>query len=441
VAGADLSPELVLSLGRGLVRYLKESGRPHPEVAVGRDSRLSGDLIESALEAGILAEGGRVHRLGILPTAGVAFTTSRLGLDAGAMISASHNPIADNGVKFFSDQGVKLSDEAEAEIEAAMGKRTVEPFTGTAVGRRGADIGADPYIRHLMGLPFPTYRGRVLVDAAFGAAAPLLPEVLRGAAQVIEVRNGVPDGERINVGCGSTHLEGLQEEIRASADGTVALALDGDADRMLAVDEDGGAVTGDHLVALLAPYFKLKGWMDVEGVALSVLSNLGLREALSEEGIGVVETPVGDRYLIEAMLEKNLALGAEPSGHLVARPWGTTGDGLLTARLVLGALADTGTALRDLTRRLVTYPQLQDAVPVPPKLRSGVASHPIVAERVDMWQRRMDGRGRLLVRPSGTEGLVRVMVETADLAFCREVLDDVLGFIKKAREEVRRGIP
>lgn len=443
LANADLSPELIFALGRGVIRWLMAQGVARPEVAVGRDSRLSGDLIEAALTAGMLSEGARVRRLGVLPTAGVAFTTRTLGLDAGAMISASHNPIGDNGVKFFSRDGVKLSDGEEAAIEAEMAHPAGERPVGVDVGRLGPDIGNGPYLEFLKGIRFRTYPGRVLVDAAFGSAAAVLPGALDGAAEALEVRNGEVDGARINVRSGSTHLEALTEEIRRRADGTVGLAFDGDADRVLGVDEDGRAVSGDHIVLLLAPWFRSKGWLKVPRVALSVLSNLALSEALGKEGIGVSETPVGDRYLIEAMRSEDLALGAEPSGHVVAWPFNTTGDGLVTARLILAALAETATSLRELVARFIPYPQLQDAVRVPAQDRKAVAEHALVAERVAVWHDAMGEGGRLLVRPSGTEGLVRVMVETADLAFCRRILDDVLDAVRRAREEVtaQRGDP
>lgn len=436
VANRELTPELALALGRALVRTLRAGGPGRPRIAVGRDSRLSGDLLEAALLAGILSEGADVIRLGIIPTPGVAFTARAGGMDAGVMISASHNPVGDNGVKFFNREGFKLSDEAEAAVEAHMGLPALDPPVGEGVGQILGGDAARLYVDFLRSMPVVPYRGRVLVDAAFGAAAALLPVALEGAAPGLWVMNGEPDGRRINVRSGSTHLAGLKEAVRQTGGGAIGLAYDGDADRMLAVDEGGEEVSGDHLVGMMAPWFREKGWLDEPKVALTVLSNLGLRESLERQGIGVVETPVGDRYLVEAMLKEGLSLGAEPSGHIVARPFNTTGDGLLTSLLLLGYLAEKGLPLREAKATFVPYPQIQESLAVSGDEKAVLVGRPEVQSCLGHWREVMDGRGRLVVRPSGTEPLVRVMVEAPDLAFCREVLEDVVRCLTLAREEV-----
>lgn len=403
-------------------------------VAVGRDTRLSGDLLESALSAGILSEGADVHLLGIIPTPGVAYVARQGEFAAGAMISASHNPVEDNGIKFFTHAGFKLADEDEAELEAAMDAPNPDPPVREAVGRFvGGTSGRQIYLDLLRSVTGQPLAHPVIADAAHGSAAALLPDALASASRELTVIHGAVDGSRINVRCGSTHLQDLKDAVRQRGEGAVGVAFDGDADRMLAVDEDGETVDGDHLMGILAPWFLKKGWLRTPRVALTVLSNIGLRESLQKEGLSVRETSVGDRYLVEAMRAEGLSLGAEPSGHLVALPFNTTGDGILTALLLLAHLEETGLALKDAKRTFTPYPLLQENVRVEKK--ASVIGHPLLQECVGRWEVEMAGRGRLLVRPSGTEPLVRIMVEAPDLAFCHEVLDDVM----KCVEAVSRG--
>lgn len=437
IANTELTPELVFGIGRAFVATLQGDAPSRPRVAVGKDTRLSSDLLEAALLAGLMSAGADAVPLGVIPTPGVAHLTRTGAFDAGAMISASHNPIADNGVKFFTADGFKLSDRAEAAIEDAMAKGAAPRPAGPGVGRSLTGGGTAPYVAHLASLSTRAFSGRLIVDAAFGAATAILPAVFRNVAADLIVQHGEGDGMRINVDCGSTHLEPLQEAVRHEHGRAVGIAFDGDADRMLAVDENGEAVSGDVIIAMLALWFKEKGWLTRPRVALTVLSNLALTEYLHTFGIEVSETPVGDRHLIEAMLDEDLMLGGEPSGHIVARPFNTTGDGCVTALLLLEYLAERGLSLCEARRTFTPYPQLQDSIAVAVGDKEWLPDAPRVRETVARWRSRMGDRGRLLVRPSGTEPLVRVMVEAGDLAFCEEVLEDVLRSLAAAREEVR----
>ena len=406
VANQDLTPELALSLGRAAARVL--GGGERARILVGRDTRLSGPMLESALAAGLMSAGAEVILAGVLPTAGVAYLTKGHGFSAGVMISASHNPVADNGIKFFAADGHKLPDAVEDAVEEEMRCARPDPV-GEGVGTRLSDAALrEEYLAHLTELVGTPYGGGVVLDAAHGAATAVLPFAFSPAARRVAVLCAEPDGKRINVGCGSTSPDYLRTHFRAFG-GTVGLAFDGDADRLIAVDEEGEVCDGDVILALLATWLKTRGELLPAAVALTVMSNGGVRDFLAGEGIRCVETRVGDRYVIEAMRGQNILLGGEQSGHIIYRPASTTGDGLATGLLLLSALAETGVRLADFRRRIPHYPQRLKSVRVAD--REAALGSPRYAETLAAAEAGLAGVGRVLVRPSGTEPVVRVMVE------------------------------
>jgi phosphoglucosamine mutase len=421
VANLDLSPEAVLALGRATARVLE------PErILIGRDTRLSGPLLQAAFSAGLSAEGVEVTDLGVMPTPGVAHLSAIRSVPA-AVISASHNPFTDNGIKLFQSGGRKLGAGLEARIEAELDRLSqLSPASGNpagrslaagevrAVGPLRADQGAAAeYQDHLVGC----LEGRrlaplqVVVDCSHGAATCFAPPVLRRlGAHVVPICDR-PDGTNINAGCGSTDLRPLRDSVvEHRAD--LGLAFDGDADRVLAVDETGADVDGDQLLGLLAFDLAERGLLPGRAVVLTVMSNLGLRQALARRGLAAVETPVGDRHVLDALEHQGLGLGGEQSGHLIVRRLATTGDGLLTGLLVMDVLVRTGRSLARAVGEVMTrFPQelRSVAVPDPGRLEGARAVWDEVAE----VQAALGEKGRVLVRPSGTEPVVRVMVEAA----------------------------
>lgn len=406
VANQDLTPDLALSLGRAAARILGGGGEAR--IVVGRDTRLSGPMLESALAAGLMSAGAEVVLAGVLPTAGVAYLTERHAFSAGVMISASHNPVADNGIKFFAADGHKLPDALEDRIEAEMQVQREGPV-GEGVGHVLVDRSLrEEYLTHLTELVRRPYSGGVVLDAAHGAATAVLPLAFSPAARRVAVLSAEADGARINVDCGSTAPAFLKEHCQALG-GTVGFAFDGDADRLVAVDEDGEVCDGDVILALLATWLKARGELEPKAVALTVMSNGGVRDYLQGEGIRSVVTRVGDRYVIEAMRQENILLGGEQSGHLIYRQASTTGDGLATGILVLSALEETGVRLSDFRRRIPHYPQRLRSVRVSDRGRALASAR--YTDALAAAQAELDGIGRILVRPSGTEPVVRVMVE------------------------------
>jgi len=406
VANVELTPELALALGRAGPRVLGGE-----RWLIGADTRASGPMLVAALSAGLAAAGADVVDLGVAPTPAVAFHAAHDGVPA-AVVSASHNPHTDNGIKLLAAGGRKLSDHVEDAISAAMAAMPSAGGAGPAAGRieRHPDP-LGPYIDHVVGaLEGRTLGGmRVVVDCANGAAHLTAPEVLRRLGATVTVLNAVPDGTNINDGCGSTHPEVLQKVVvEAGAD--AGLALDGDADRVVAVDHEGRLVDGDRIIALCAADLLRRGVLRNGAVAVTVMSNLGLRRALAGLGIGVVETAVGDRYVLEALEAGDLSLGGEQSGHVVFRDLATTGDGVLTGVVLLDAVRRAGRSLAELAAEIMTrFPQVLRNVRVAD--REGLAGSRAVWDEVAAVEAELGAEGRVLLRPSGTEPLVRVMVE------------------------------
>ena len=415
LANADLTPELALALGRAAVGVLlaEGSGAPaRPAVLVGRDPRASGTLLESALVAGILSAGGDVLAAGVVPTPAVAFLTRHFGAAAGAVISASHNAMPDNGIKFFGPEGFKLPDAVEDHIEAALGTQDhgAPRPTGAGVGvlRPAADDAVEAYLAHLLE-GIPDLDGlEVVVDCANGSAAEIAPEAYRRAGAKITAVAAAPDGHNINDGVGSTHPEHVQAALARSG-ARVGLAHDGDADRLLAVDEHGTLVDGDVILAICALDARDRGELPTNTVVTTVMTNLGFRQAMDHHGIAVTQTAVGDRYVLEAMRAGGHTLGGEQSGHLIFLDRATTGDGLLTGLRLLSVVARTGRPLSELATVMRRLPQVLVNVRVAD--RHALEGATAVWKAVEQEQVRMGDTGRVLVRPSGTEALVRVMVE------------------------------
>ncbi|HLN18132.1 MAG TPA: phosphoglucosamine mutase [Acidimicrobiales bacterium] len=412
VAGADLTAELALAFGRSVARVL-----PSDFYLAGRDTRRSGPMLQAAVSAGLAAEGADVADVGVVPTPALAYLADQSGAPA-VMVSASHNPFADNGLKVFGDRGQKLAEEVErrieAELEALLGQPGQPARTGAGVGRLfGLTSPVDDYRRHLVA----SLDGRqldgleVVFDGANGAASELGPAVLAEAGADVTSLNCSPDGTNINDGCGSTKPEALASAVVA-AGADLGLAVDGDADRLVAVDHTGAVADGDVLLALFAIDLAKRDELTNETVVVTVMTNLGFRLAMAERGIAVVETPVGDRHVLAALDQEGLALGGEQSGHIVFRRRATTGDGLLTGLLLADLVARHGRPLADLTAGLVErVPQVLVNVAVADPGRLAGAS--VVWEAVGRVEAELGGRGRVVLRPSGTEPLVRVMVEAA----------------------------
>ncbi|HVM52014.1 MAG TPA: phosphoglucosamine mutase [Acidimicrobiales bacterium] len=411
VANVDLTPELVLALGRAAARVLRGE-----RFVIGRDTRRSSPMLEAALTAGLTSEGAHVDLLGVVPTPAVAWLAATEEVPA-AMVSASHNPYADNGVKLFAAGGLKLSDEVEEELEAELdrllhGAVSTSGEVGTVRTRPDA---TEAYEAFLVGTAGRLDGLRVVLDCANGAASVVGPDVLRRAGATVEVLFAEPDGVNINEGCGATNTDAVQRRV-VDLGFDLGLALDGDADRVLAVDHRGRLVDGDHLIAICAGDLAGRGLLRDDRVVVTVMTNLGFRLAMAERGIEVVETAVGDRNVLAALDEQHLSLGGEQSGHVIFRDLATTGDGVLTGLQLLDAVVRSGRPLADLADEAMTsLPQVLENVRVPGKAREVVEA---VAADVAAVEAELGADGRVLLRPSGTEPLVRVMVEapTADAA-------------------------
>ena len=435
VANSELGVELVLALGRAAARVL-----PAECFVVGRDTRRSGPLLQAALSAGLASEGADVVDLGVLPTPGVAWVAAERGLPA-AVVSASHNLFVDNGVKLFASGGLKLPDAVEEaveeELEGALAGRTLRsrPPTGKAVGSLRSDPEAPQrYVDFLASLvPAGSLQGmHVVIDCANGAASAVAPAVLRKLGADVDAIADAPDGVNINDGCGSTHPERVAEAVRA-AGAHLGLALDGDADRLVAVDHNGALVSGDELLVLFALDLARRGELPGNAVVVTVMSNLGLHLAMAEQGIAVRETPVGDRYVLEALEAEGLALGGEQSGHIVFRHRSTTGDGSLTAVLLLDLLRRADRPLAELASQSMTrLPQVLCNVTVDdPK---GAVGSPLVQRELEAVRAELGDRGRVVLRASGTEPVVRVMVEAADESTATAAADRLVEAVRSEAE-------
>ncbi|MGB8940884.1 MAG: phosphoglucosamine mutase [Streptomyces sp.] len=438
VANADLTAELALGLSVAAAHVLGEVGTfegHRPVAVVGRDPRASGEFLEAAVVAGLASAGVDVQLVGVLPTPAVAHLTGALGADLGVMLSASHNAMPDNGIKFFARGGHKLADELEDRIESVYEEhRTGAPWqrpTGAGVGRVTMyDQGLDQYVAHLLGvLPNRLDGLKIVLDEAHGAAARVSPEAFaRAGAEIITI-GAKPDGLNINDGCGSTHL-GLLKAAVVEYGADFGVAHDGDADRCLAVDHTGAEVDGDQILAVLALAMREHGTLRSDTVVATVMSNLGFKIAMEREGLAFVQTAVGDRYVLESMKEHGFALGGEQSGHVIILDHATTGDGTLTGLLLAARVAETGRSLAELAGVMERLPQV--LINVPDVDKSRVSTSAELTAAVAEAERELGETGRVLLRSSGTEPLVRVMVEAADIEQARSVAGRLADVVKSA---------
>jgi phosphoglucosamine mutase len=417
VAGGFLTPELATALGRAATRV---AAMDAPQVLIVRDTRESGEMLEAALAAGVAAAGGHALLGGVLPTPGAALLVRRYGFQLAAVVSASHNPYRDNGIKFFGPDGTKLDDEREAAIELLLDERAAGPM-GRVRELHGA---AGDYVRELEAR-FADLRLdglRVLLDCANGATHRVAPEIFRRLGAEVDAVAVEPDGRNINAGCGSTHVERLAERLD---DHDVGFAFDGDGDRVLAVDRHGAVVDGDELMALAALHLRAGDRLPGDGVAVTVMTNYGFHRSMSEHGVQVAVTPVGDRYVLAELLQRGWGLGGEQSGHIIDTAFVPAGDGTASALLVLEALGGRDLAERDAMEKLP-----QRLVNVRVADRNALEGADEVWAAVEEESARLKGRGRVLVRPSGTEPLVRVMVEAPREDECQEIVDRLANIVE-----------
>jgi phosphoglucosamine mutase len=420
VANVDLRPTLAYALGRATVRRLVPAGGA---IVVGQDTRRSGDMLAAALVAGATSMGADVYRAGVLPTPALAFLAGSGRFAAGVMVSASHNPAQDNGLKVLDQRGLKLDDAVEDELEALVWRS--DELTGPANEGLGREIVAhdllEAYRTHRLGLARSIGSSlRVVLDCANGSASAVAPGILAASGATVETMFDTPDGININAGCGATDPAALAARVRASG-ADVGFALDGDADRCVAVDERGQVVDGDRLIGLLALDRLERGQLAADTVVVSVLSNGGLADAVTTAGGRVVRTPVGDKYILEAMLVSGAGLGGEKSGHVIIAEHTSSGDGIVTALETLAILARRGGRLSELADQVSLYPQEQRTVPVRHKEQWEADAR--LADAVRAAETELAGRGRVLVRPSGTEAALRVMIEGRDAVRIAELAD------------------
>ena len=418
-AGTFLTAELATALGRATTASLEAE---RPQVLIVRDTRESGPMLEAALAAGIAAAGGDALLAGVLPTPAAAILVKRLGLDLAAVVSASHNPFADNGIKFFDNRGLKLPDEVEARIEQLIDEAPAAEQPGRVTELNG---GLEDYLRALQSaFPLDLSGRRVVLDCANGATHRAAPAIFERLGAEVETLGAEPDGRNINAGCGSTHIEPLAERVAAS-EAEIGFAFDGDGDRMLAVDSSGRVHDGDELIALAARGMKQRGELD-GGVVVTVMSNFGFHRAMEEAGIEVAVTQVGDRYVIEEMRRRGWKLGGEQSGHLIASDVATTGDGIAAALMTMRELG--GARLEDAVP-MEKLPQVLVNVKVAD--REAIQGAAAVWEAVEREGAALGGRGRVLLRPSGTEPLVRVMVEAPGAEEADAVAERLAGIVRQ----------
>ena len=425
VAGVDLTAELAFNLSTAAASVLADLGEfagHRPTAIVGQDSRASGQYLEEAICRGLSSAGIDVYRVGILPTPAISFLVKDRGADLGVMISASHNPASDNGIKFFDRSGSKLADQIEAKIESVLGK--------TVVGTNGAgkvieDLDAkESYIQSLLKSLDGNLSGlKVVIDCANGAASFVAPDVLKRAGAEVIAISASPNGLNINDNCGSTHLENLIEAVKSQG-ADIGIAHDGDADRVLAIDEKGSVIDGDFILGILAQDMQLP----TKTVVGTVMTNLGLIKALEEKGIKFIATAVGDRYVLEEMLAGGHLLGGEQSGHIIMSKYANTGDGLLTALQLISKLKKSGKSASELASFMKRYPQV--LINVSGVAKEKLASNQVIAKAVGDVQQRLEDKGRVLLRASGTEALIRVMIEAQDLSLAQELASELATLVK-----------
>ena len=433
VANSELTCELAMKIGRAAAMVLSDEQRSRPRVLIGMDTRISSDMLESAIAAGLCSVGADVLLLGVLPTPAVAFLVQKYGYDAGIMISASHNPCEYNGIKIFKSDGYKLPDEIEEKIESIILDGTIVPDVkiGGEVGRiRHSDMPKFDYIEHLLETVDADFSGmRIALDCANGSASFTAPELFTDLGVDFEVLSAVPNGININRGCGSTHMEQLQRFVKANHF-DAGFAFDGDADRLLAVDENGKIVDGDKIVAIAAASLKKRGMLKNNTAVVTVMSNLGFHEFCKRNGINVEVTTVGDRYVLENMRKNDYCIGGEQSGHVIFHDFATTGDGQLTAIQLLQILKLTGKKLSELAGEIEIFPQTMVNVRVSQIGKVRYAKDAEIKKAIASAENELGDQGRVLVRVSGTEPLIRVMVEGKNEEMIQRLADEIATVVR-----------
>ena len=431
-ANVELTPELAFKLGRFGGYVLSQHATEAPKVLVGRDTRISGEMLEAALIAGLLSVGIHVYKLGVLATPAVAYLVKTEGASAGVMISASHNPALDNGIKFFGGDGFKLDDDKEAEIEALLDAsedtlpRPSAEGLGTVVDY---PEGLRKYEAYLVSTGTPLEGMKVALDTANGAASTSARQIFADLGAQITVIGETPDGLNINLNVGSTHPEALQELVKESQS-AIGLAFDGDSDRLIAVDENGEIVDGDKIMYIIGKYLSEKGQLAQNTIVTTVMSNLGFHKALDREGINKAVTAVGDRYVVEEMRKSGYNLGGEQSGHVILMDYNTTGDGQLSAVQLTKIMQETGKSLSQLASEVTIYPQKLVNIRVENTMKDKAMEVPAIKAIIDKMEEEMAGNGRILVRPSGTEPLLRVMAEAPTTEEVDYYVDTIAEVVK-----------
>lgn len=432
-ANVDLTPMLAYELGNKGAFILKNihGNGNRAKIVVGRDTRLSGEMLEAAITAGICAAGVDVVSFGVIPTAAVAYLAKQMGAVAGVVISASHNPAYDNGIKFFGGNGYKLPDEVENEIEdLILNKKSVPLATDKEIGTVTYDLDAPyRYSKYLAeSLDSDLNDMKIVLDCANGASSYIAEGVFRAMGADVTAIHNKPDGWNINDGCGSTHTESLREAVKKYK-AAVGLAFDGDADRLLVVDENGEPVSGDQIMVICAKYMKEHNMLKNNKLVVTVMSNLGLKIAMEECGVEVLQTKVGDRYVIEKMREVGGVIGGEQSGHIIFSEINTTGDGLTTALFLMHILEKTGKSVSELAKAMNVLPQVMNNVRVATK--EGWAENTAIKEVIAHGEAKLANKGRVLVRPSGTEPLLRIMAEGTDYGVLEEIVAEISAVVAK----------
>ena len=431
IANVDLTAELAVDLAIAAAHVLGEIGAfagHRPKAIVGQDSRASGDFLESAIVAGLTSAGVDVYRVGVLPTPAIAYLVKESNADLGVMISASHNPMPDNGIKFFAKGGDKLADIVEAQIESRLGEPWDRPV-GLNVGRIVQDESAkERYIKYLLSTITENLNGlKVVVDCANGAASYVAPDVYEKAGAKVTAISAAPTGWNINENCGSTHLDGLIAQVKATG-ADIGIAHDGDADRCILIAANGEVIDGDYILNILANDWLSLGKLAKNTVVGTVMSNLGFIKSMESIGVGIEKTAVGDRYVLECMLENSYNLGGEQSGHVIMRDFSNTGDGLLTALQVMQIMVKTHKTLINLSSNMQKYPQV--LINVKDVEKDKLTANQVIQEAIINAEKELAGIGRVLIRASGTESLVRVIVEANELQTAQEIAESLAQLVR-----------
>jgi phosphoglucosamine mutase len=432
IANTELLPELAFKLGKAGAYVLTKTTKHKPKILIAKDTRISGDMLEASLVSGICSAGAKARLLGVLPTPAVAYLVREYNADAGVVISASHNPMEHNGIKFFDRNGYKLSDALEDEIERVIlsGMDEIPSITGDQIGKIKTKRSSDYIDFALKSIDCDLDDMKIVVDCANGAASSVAPMALEELEANMDVIHNDPNGININDGCGSTHMEDLCARVK-SIGADVGIAFDGDADRLLAVDENGSLVDGDIIMMILAIHYKSLGRLKKNTLVATVMSNMGLFIAAKEHGINVVKTAVGDRYVLEEMLKNDYSLGGEQSGHIIIRDYNTTGDGLVTALQLLSVMKKTGKKLSELAKCMTILPQVLVNIAVLPDKKMLYVEDPEIQAKIHEAETILGERGRVLVRPSGTENLLRIMIEGENHEQINTMANDIAQIAKE----------